>query len=118
MADEKIDPALTAMLATVEAIKAALKAAPSADTEMKVVVGLLETATTFAMAFDIPPFVVALMFAEAMSSSEARVTSVRAKRAAQESAPVADAPVPVDEKLTEAQVAEILARLKEGGRVH
>ena len=125
MADEK-DPALEAMRAVVAAVKAALKASPTDDTECKLVIGLLETACTFGVAFGVPAVVLAVMFAEALDGAHDRVASIKAKHAgeAQQAAaptPATPAPtpaVPADPALTPQQVAEIMARLKEGGHVH
>lgn len=138
MADEQTkptDPAMAALSRIIDEVKAAVQADPDDehDTEVKLVIGLLETATVFGMAFGMPTLVLSLMFAEAMGHSGEHLKRMRAAHQQKtQTKPDADAakpepqpeaqpdqpPVTVASTLTEIQVKEILVRMKEGGRVH
>jgi len=117
------DPAKVALDAIVAAVKHASEQDATPVTDLKVLVGLLETAAAIAVFLDMPVEVLEMLMNVSLVHAEAVCAREQAKRAA---VPVAAAPptpdravqTPVAATLTPDQMREILLRLKEGGRAH
>ena len=132
--DQHTDMILATMGQIIDLVKSAHNAAPGVETQMKLIHGLLETTCTFGLAFGMPDLLIGLMFAEALTDSGDRIQATKRRIKAEQTpqpeltAPVTPAhptpvpgpaPVPAPPAgLTGDQVREILARMKENGRVH
>jgi hypothetical protein len=85
------------------------------DTQVELVVGLIKVAAGYAIASGMPTPIIAMCVQTALNETSAIARRVRAEREAQAQAQAPAAPVA---PISDAQAREILAHLKDGGRVH
>lgn len=120
--DQKEDDlALTAMKRIIETVRDASAQDDTPITDLKLLIGLLETAGSLAAMLRMPDEVLEMLVNVAFDSATDRVEHFRAKREqakAQAVTPEPARPVVPPTTLTEEQVRELLVRMKEGGRVH
>ena len=118
--DRKTDDlALAAMKQIIETVRNASAQDDTPITDLKLLIGLLETAGSIAALLHMPNEVLEVMVNAAFDSAESRVENFRAKREQAKAQAVTPEPArPVAATLTEEQVRELLVRMKEGGRVH
>lgn len=115
------DLAMAAMKQIIEAVRRASEQDATPITDIKLLLGLLETAGSLAALIGVPDEALEVMVNVAFAHAEERVERFRTKRHAEKAQP--DQPPaatlqPVVSPLTEEQVRELLVRMKEGGRVH
>ena len=118
--DQKTDDlALAAMKHIIETVRNASAQDDTPITDLKLLIGLLETAGSLAALLRLPDEVWEVMVYVAFADAESRVAHFRAKREQAKTQAVTPDPArPVMRTLTEEQVRELLSRMKEGGRVH
>jgi len=118
--DQKTDDlATTAMKHIIETVRDASAQDDTPITDIKLLIGLLETAGSLAALLRLPDEVLEVMVNVSFASAESRVKNFRTK--CEQAKAQADTPEParpVVPSLTEEQVRELLVRMKEGGRVH
>jgi len=113
------DLATTAMKQIIQTVKHASEQDDTPITDIKLLIGLLETAGSLAALLRLPGEVLEVMVNVAFASAESRVEHFCAKREqAKASTPDPAHAAVRTTTLTEEQAREILARLKEGGRVN
>jgi hypothetical protein len=117
------DLAMAAMQEIIAAVRRASEQDPTPITDIKLLIGLLETAGSLAALVGIPDGALEMLVNVAFNSATERVERFQAKRRQEKDQPTAATPEPAvavvtTRTLTDEQVRELLARMKEGGRVH